>query len=120
MRIVAVKLLSAGYGVPASLRRLYLLRNTAELLKLFMKYDRLIDAAELAIEMIDRTLSPANCLALSSPYGSSKPRPLYLPTHLILMLNSNLNEDATNYEHIKAANSLADRLNLFRNFVKSN
>uniref|UniRef100_A0A6G1SJ61 Nuclear pore complex protein Nup160 n=1 Tax=Aceria tosichella TaxID=561515 RepID=A0A6G1SJ61_9ACAR len=120
MRVVATKLLSAGYSVPASLRRLYLMRNTAELLKLLMKYDQLIDAAELATEMIDRTLEPANCLALSSPYGSAKPRPLYLPTHLILLLISNLNEDATDMERIKAANSLVDRLNRFRNFVKSN
>lgn len=120
MRVVATKLLAAGHSVPASLRRLYLLRNTAELLKLLMKYDRLVDAAELATEMIDRTLEPANCLALSSPYGSAKPRPLYLPTHLILMLISNLNEDATNTELIKASNSLNDRLNRFRNFVKSN
>jgi nuclear pore complex protein Nup160 len=120
MRVVATKLLAAGYSVPASLRRLYLLRNTAELLKLLMKYNRLIDAAELATEMVDRTLEPANCLALSTPYGSSKPRPLYLPTHLILMLISSLNEDATNIENIKAANALSDRLNRFRNFVKSN
>lgn len=119
MRVVASKLLSAGYDVPASLRRLYVQRNTAELLKLLMKYDKLIDAAELAMEMVGRLLEPANCFSFTSPFSKSEPSPIYLPTHLILLLISYLNEDATNMQHIKAANALADKLSKFRNYLRS-
>lgn len=119
MRVVANKLLSAGYDIPASLKRMYMSRNTAELLKLLMKYDRLADAADLAVEMIDKTLEPANCFAVTSPFVTSDPPAIYLPTHLIILLISFLSEDATDKHHIKLATNLTARLNKFRHFVES-
>lgn len=108
MRIVATKLLSAGFNIPASLKRMYMSRNTAELLKLLIKFDKLIDAADLATEMINKTMEPT---------FTSEPPPVYLPTHLILLLITYLNEDATNTSHVKVANDLTERLNRFRQFV---
>jgi len=120
MRVVATKLLSAGYDVPASLKRLYMIRNAPELLKLMIKYDKLADASELAIEMIDRTLEPVSCLSLVTQVNKSERPPIYLPTHLIILLITYLEEDATDTAKLKLASCLSDRLNKFRNFVKSN
>lgn len=118
MRVVATKILSAGYDIPASLRRMYMTRNTAELVKLMVKYDKLTDAAELVIEMMDKVLEPSNCFAFTSPFTTSDPPPVYLPTHLILLLMTFLTEDATNTYHVKTADILNDKLNKFRHFVR--
>lgn len=119
MRIVANKLLSSGYDIPASLKRMYMSRNTAELLKLLIKYDRLACAADLAVEMIDRVLEPSNCFVFTNPIVPSDPPPVYLPTHLILLLISFLNEDATDKYHTKIGANLTDRLGKFRHFVET-
>lgn len=119
MRVVAVKLLSAGYDIPASLRRMYFQRNSAELLKLLIKYDKLLDAAELAVEMIDKILEPSNCFAFASPFTTSELPPVYLPSHLILLLVEYLNEDATNKEQMVAGEVLKERLTRFRAFLKA-
>lgn len=118
MRVVASKLLSVGYDIPASLRRMYLARNTTELLRLLMKYDKLEDAAELAIEMMNRILEPSNCYAYTSPFTTSDPPPLYLPTHIILILMTYLSEDATNKHFMKISKILSDKLEKFRHFVE--
>lgn len=114
MRVVANKLLLAGCDVPASLRRLYLHRNTSELLKLFIKYNKLMDAAELAIEMFERLREPSNQLITSSQYADCKASPMYLPTHLILALINYLREDATNIHYMETAKVLQDKLEYFR------
>lgn len=115
MRVVATKILSSGYDIPASLKRMYMTRNVSELLKLLIKYDKLEEASELAIEIMDRTLRPTN-LSLTSPLT---PQPVYLPTHLILLLISFLQEDATNTEYTKLGSNLFDKLEEFRHFVSN-
>lgn len=119
MKVVAVKLLSAGYDIPASLRRMYLQRNTAELLKLLIKYDKLLDASDLAVEMIDKILEPSNCFAFASPFARNELPPVYLPTHLILLLITYLNEDATNKKHVMSGEVLTEKLKKFRSFLKA-
>lgn len=121
MRVVADKLLSTGYDIPASLARMYCLRNPAELLKLHMKYDKLIDAADLSVEMIKRVTEPSNTISYSAPQASKDQYlpPVYLPTHLILLLLEFLNEDATNTCHLKAARYVTSELKKFRDFIKS-
>lgn len=119
MRTVAIKLLSAGYDIPASLKRMYMSKNTAELLKLLIKYDKLSDAADLSIEMINRVLEPSNLFTLASPLSASDPPPVTIPTHLILLLIAYLNEDATNTTYLKAAGALNDKLQRFRSFIRS-
>lgn len=119
MRAVATKLLSAGYNVPASLRRMYMNRNTAELLKLFIKYDWLLEAADLVVEMIDRLISQSSVYALSGPFVFKEPPPVYLPTHLILLLISYLKEDATLTNHVRQGDIVASKLEKYRQFVKA-
>ena len=75
-----------------------------------MKYDQLLEATDLSVEMIDEILEPS---------GRAVPSPAYLPTHLFLLLISYLSEDATNMQLIKAANILTDRLNRYRGFIKT-
>lgn len=116
MCIVASKLLAAGYDVPASLRRVYVSRNAPELLKLLVKYDKLAEAFELVNEMVDRIMEPASTFTFKN---SNEPPPVYVPTHLIMLLIFYLNEDATNTKHIKLANALADKMNKFRNHMKT-
>lgn len=119
MRAVATKLLSAGYNVPASLRRMYMNRNTPELLKLLIKFDWLLEAADLVVEMIDRLVSQSNAYALSGPFVFKEPPPIYLPTHLILLLISYLKEDATLSNHLKQGDVVSNKLEKFRQFVKA-
>lgn len=118
MRVVAEKILSSGCEIPASLKQMYMSRNTAELLKLLIKYDRLERAADLAIEMVDRLLEPANSLASTSQL-MSEPPPLYLPTHLIVLLISYLNEDATSTTLCRTGEFLSKKLNSYRRFLES-
>lgn len=119
MRAVAIKLLSAGYDIPASLKRMYMSRNTSELLKLLIKYDKLTEAAELAIEMINRVLEPSNLFTLTTQLTSNDPPPVTLPTHLIILLITYLTEDATNVNHLKVASTVHDYLYKYRTYVKS-
>lgn len=118
MKVVADKLLSSGCDIPASLKQMYMSRNTAELLKLLIKYDRLTYAADLAVEMIDRILEPSNLLAFTSQLTNEMP-PVYIPTHLILLLISYLSEDATNHRHCKTSEVLSEKLNKFRRSLES-
>lgn len=115
MKVVASKILAAGHDVPASLKRMYMSRNTPELLRILIKYDKLPEAADLATEMIDIILDPSNAYASHL----SEPPAIYLPTHLILSLIQFLNEDATNTDYIKISDALVQKLNKFRFFVKS-
>lgn len=117
MIVVARKLLSSGHSVPASLRRMYLSRNPAELLKLLIKYDKLIDASELATEMIDRVMEPTASFNFTGPLNTNEPPPIYLPTHLILLLIAYLKEDATSTNNVKAGDALMDRINRYRYFI---
>lgn len=118
MQVVAEKILSSGCYIPASLKQMYMSRNTAELLKLLIKFDRLEHAADLAIEMIDRLLEPTNSLASTSQF-MSEPPPLYLPTHLIILLISYLNEDATNTNYCRLGEFLSRKLDCYRHFLGS-
>jgi len=119
MRTVAAKLLSSGYDIPASLKRMYLSRNSAELLKLLIKYDKLVDAADLAIEMVDRILEPSHSFTFTSPTTTGDPPPVYLPTHLIILLISYLKEDATNKLQMKTGDILIEKLDRFRRSLES-
>lgn len=113
LRVVSEKLLSSSCDVPASVRRLYMSRNISELLKLLIKYDRLVDAADLAIEMI------AKVTEHPPPIRANDPQLVYLPTHLINLLITYLEEDATNIHHIKTASVLRDRLGIFKKYTRA-
>lgn len=117
MRVVAEKILSSGCDIPASVKQMYMSRNTSELLRLLIKYDRLEPAADLAVEMVDRLLEPANSLAFTSQ--RSEPPPIYLPTHLINSLISFLSEDATNSYNCRIGEHLSEKLNEYRRFLES-
>lgn len=117
IKVVAVKLLLSGHDIPASMVRMYRARNSAELLKLLMKYDKLQDAANFATEMINLVLKPDNALPILSSSSSDEPPPIYLPTHLIMLLIAFLEEDATNTTNLKTARSLSDKLDKYRSFV---
>lgn len=109
MNIVATTLLASGYDIPASLRTRFMNRNSAELLKLLIKYDQLAEAADLCVEMTDLVMEPANLVDCGF-----NPRPIYLPTHLILLLVEYLNEDATNKEMMDMGYLVNKKLNDYR------
>lgn len=115
MRAVASKLLHSGHDIPASLVRMYRGRNVSELLKLLIKYDKLNAAAELAIEIMDIILEPGSVFSCTDRHlATQEPTPVYLPTHLIILLMGYLEEDATEKQNLKTASILSDKLEKFR------
>lgn len=113
MKVVSTKILMSGYDIPASLKSMYMTRNIPELLRLLMHHDKLEEAAELATDMIDRTLRPTNLQYI----GPLTPQPVYLPTHLILILISFLQEDATNTQFTELGATLINKLEEYRDFL---
>lgn len=108
MSIVARKLLESGYNVPASLKNLYRSRYSTELLRMLIKFNKLTEAADFANEILDKIMQPSSLL-ISSTTDENLP-PVYIPTHLILVLLEYLKEDATNCDNLKIGDELEQKL----------
>ncbi|KAM4617495.1 nuclear pore complex protein Nup160 [Discoglossus pictus] len=112
-RCIINKLLSHGVPLPNWLINRYKVIDAAELLRLYLRYDLLEEAAELVLEYVDALLDKGpEYFGIKSPLsGASKFGSIWLPYHSIDHLLQALGENKSNQHNSAILSRLEKKLN---------